>query len=68
MGTRLKTVALALPAAAVITRKITVPAGQREDDFVFQVETEANQYIPFALAAGRTSLSIYWQPSIAGQI
>ena len=49
MGTRLKTVALALPAAAVITKKITVPAGQREDDLIFQVETEANQYIPFAL-------------------
>ena len=49
MGTRLKTVALALPAAAVITKKIIVPAGQREDDLLFQVETEANQYIPFAL-------------------
>ena len=49
MGTRLKTVALALPAAAVITKKIIVPAGQREDDLIFQVETEANQYIPFAL-------------------
>ena len=49
MGTRLKTVALALPSAAVITKKITVPAEQREDDLIFQVETEANQYIPFAL-------------------
>lgn len=49
MGTRLKTVALALPTAAVITKKITVPAGQREDDLIFQVETEASQYIPFAL-------------------
>ena len=49
MGTRLKNVALALPAAAVITKKIIVPAGQREDDLAFQVETEANQYIPFAL-------------------
>lgn len=49
METRLKTVALALPAAAVITKKITVPAGQKEDDLVFQVETEANRYIPFAL-------------------
>ncbi|MCZ6897862.1 MAG: pilus assembly protein PilM [Betaproteobacteria bacterium] len=49
MGTRLKNVAMALPAAAVITKKIIVPAGQREDDLAFQVETEANQYIPFAL-------------------
>jgi type IV pilus assembly protein PilM len=49
MGTRIKNVAMALPAAAVITKKIIVPAGQREDDLAFQVETEANQYIPFAL-------------------
>lgn len=49
MGTRVKRVALALPAAAVFTKTITVPAGQREDDLVFRVETEANQYIPFAL-------------------
>lgn len=49
MGTRVKHIALALPAAAVITKKIIVPAGQREDDLAFQVETEANQYIPFAL-------------------
>lgn len=49
MGTRIKNVALALPAAAVITKKIIVPAGLREDDLAVQVETEANQYIPFAL-------------------
>ncbi|SDH09780.1 pilus assembly protein PilM [Nitrosomonas sp. Nm132] len=49
MGTRVKNIALALPAAAVITKIIVVPAGQREDDLAFQVETEANQYIPFAL-------------------
>lgn len=49
MGTRLTNVALALPAAAVITKKIIVPAGQREDDLAFQVENEASQYIPFAL-------------------
>jgi type IV pilus assembly protein PilM len=49
MGTRVKAVALALPAAAVITKKITVPAGQTENELELQVETEANQYIPFAL-------------------
>ena len=41
--------AIALPAAAVITKKIIVPAGQREEDLEMQVESEANQYIPFAL-------------------
>lgn len=49
MGTRIKHVSLALPAAAVITKKIIVPAGLREDELEAQVETEANQYIPFAL-------------------
>ena len=49
LGTRNKNVAMALPAAAVITKKIIVPAGQSEDDLSFLVETEANQYIPFAL-------------------
>jgi len=49
MGTRTKHVAMALPAAAVITKKIIVPAGLREDELETQVETEANQYIPFAL-------------------
>jgi type IV pilus assembly protein PilM len=49
MGSRVKTLAMALPSAQVITKKITVPAGLREDDLEIQVETEANQYIPFAL-------------------
>lgn len=49
IGTRTKHVAMALPAAAVITKKIIVPAGLREDELETQVETEANQYIPFAL-------------------
>ena len=51
MGTNIKNVALALPAAAVITKKIIVPAGiaEHENELAVQVETEANQYIPFAL-------------------
>jgi len=49
MGTRVKNLALALPTAAVITKRILVPAGQREDELEIQVEAEANQYIPFAL-------------------
>jgi len=49
MGTRIKNVSLALPAAAVITKKILLPAGMREEDLEYQVESEANQYIPFAL-------------------
>lgn len=49
MSTSTKSVAMGLPAAAVITKKIIVPAGQREEDLEILVESEANQYIPFAL-------------------
>jgi type IV pilus assembly protein PilM len=49
MGTNIKNLALALPTSAVITKKIIVPAGQTENELELQVETEANQYIPFAL-------------------
>ncbi len=49
LGSKCKKVAMALPASDVITKKIIVPAGQREDDLEFQVENEASQYIPFAL-------------------
>ncbi len=49
LGTRIRNVGLALPAAAVITKKIFLPAGLREEDLEYQVEAEANQYIPFAL-------------------
>lgn len=49
MGTTSRFVAMALPSAAVITKKIIVPAGQREQELEVLVESEANQYIPFAL-------------------
>src|SRR5437879_2027609 len=49
MATRTKNVALALPTAAVITKKIIVPAGLRDEEREGHVETEAKQYIPFAL-------------------
>jgi type IV pilus assembly protein PilM len=49
LGTRTKHVAMAVPTGAVITKKIIVPAGLREEEMELQVQTEANQYIPFAL-------------------
>jgi type IV pilus assembly protein PilM len=49
LGSGLKNLAMALPNAAVISKKILVPAGQSEEDLELQVETEANQYIPFSL-------------------
>jgi type IV pilus assembly protein PilM len=49
LGTRIKNVALALPSSAVITKKVLLAADQREEDMEFQVQSEANQYIPFSL-------------------
>ena len=49
LNTTARNVAMALPAAAVITKKIIVPAGQREEELEVLVESEANQYIPFPL-------------------
>lgn len=48
-GTRSKQIALGMPPASVITKKIILPGGMTEDQLEVQVESEANQYIPFAL-------------------
>jgi type IV pilus assembly protein PilM len=49
LASRTKNVAMALPTATVITKVIIVQAGLREEELEVQVESEANQYIPFAL-------------------
>ncbi len=48
-GSKTKQVALALPASAVITKKIILPGGLSDKELEAQVESEANQYIPFSL-------------------
>ncbi|MDO5101756.1 MAG: pilus assembly protein PilM [Lautropia sp.] len=48
-GTTTKQVAMALPSSSVITKRISLPADLQEDDYELQVETEASQYIPFAI-------------------
>lgn len=48
-GTKTKNVAMALPASAVITKKIILPGGLSDKELEAQVESEANQYIPFSL-------------------
>ena len=48
-GTRTRQVVMAMPQSAVITKKIMLPAGLREEELELQVESEANQYIPFSL-------------------
>ncbi|MBA3695554.1 MAG: pilus assembly protein PilM [Methylotenera sp.] len=49
LGSRERRAALALPAAAVISKKVLMAADLREEDMEMQVEAEANQYIPFSL-------------------
>jgi type IV pilus assembly protein PilM len=49
LGTRTKHVAMAVPSGAVISKTIIVSAALREEELEIQVESEANQYIPFAL-------------------
>jgi len=48
-GSSVKNVAMALPSSAVITKRIVLPADLREEEMEAQVESEANQYIPFAI-------------------
>lgn len=48
-GTRTKAAALALPSSAVISKRIMLAAGLLEEDYDLQVESEASQYIPFAI-------------------
>jgi type IV pilus assembly protein PilM len=48
-GSRTRNVAMALPPSAVITKKIVLPDGLSEEELELQVESEASQYIPFAL-------------------
>ena len=48
-GTKTRQVAMALPASAVITKRIILPGGMSDADLESQVESEANQYIPFSL-------------------
>ncbi|HMN20340.1 MAG TPA: pilus assembly protein PilM [Ottowia sp.] len=48
-GTKAREVAMALPTSVVISKKIILPGGLSEREMEVQVESEANQYIPFSL-------------------
>ena len=50
LGSPTRRAAISLPTSMAIYKKILVPAAAEEDDLERQVETEANQYIPFPLA------------------
>ena len=49
MSTSVRNVAMALPAAAVISKKIIVQSGLRDDEMDDFVTAEAGQHVPFAL-------------------
>lgn len=68
-GTKTRQVVMAMPQSAVITKKIMLPAGLREEELELQVESEANQYIPFSL--DEVSLDFYVigpSPTSAGDV
>ena len=49
LGSTSRQVVMALPTAAVISKRVLMPADLREDEMEAQVENEATQYIPFPL-------------------
>ncbi|WP_188421301.1 pilus assembly protein PilM [Oxalicibacterium solurbis] len=57
-GTKAKLVAMGMPPASVITKKIILPADLSEEGLELQVETEASQYIPFALDEVRLDFDV----------
>jgi type IV pilus assembly protein PilM len=48
-GTKLKTAAVAVSGAAVMTKIITMPANLTDDEVEEQIMIEADQYVPYAL-------------------
>lgn len=57
-GTRLKHVALAVPTSAVITKTISLPASLTDEELEFQVELEADRYVPYPLDEVRLDFEV----------
>lgn len=68
LGTKTRYCALAMPTAAVITKKITLPAGLREQEMEVMVESEANQYIPFALEEVNLDFQVIGPAATPGEV
>ena len=64
---KLRQVAMALPASAVITRQINLPGGLSEAELELEVQAEANQYIPFPLDEASLDFCQLEPESTAGQ-
>lgn len=68
-GTKTRNVVMAMPQSNVITKKILLPAGLREEEMEIQVESEANQYIPFSLDEVSLDFSVIGpSPTSAGDV
>ena len=65
-GSRIREAALAMPASAVITKRIKLPAGLTEEDYEFQVESEASNYIPFPIEEVNLDFQLIGQPDVDG--
>jgi type IV pilus assembly protein PilM len=63
---RQRRVALALPASAVMTRRIVMPAGLRDDELEQLVRLEIEQYIPFPLEEVSLDFSVAAPPAGTG--
>ncbi len=61
-GTRCKHVAVAVPAAHVITKTIKMPAKMTDQDRQAQIEMEADHYIPYPLDEVNMDYQILGQP------
>ncbi len=48
-GTKAKIASLAVAGSAVITKKILMQAGQSDEEMEYQIQAEADQYIPYPL-------------------
>ncbi|MDR2788569.1 MAG: pilus assembly protein PilM [Candidatus Accumulibacter sp.] len=69
LATSTRSVAAALPVAHVITKKIIVADGQKEEELELLVESEANQYIPFPLDEVNLDFQIIGPaPALQGEI
>ena len=67
-GSTCTRVALAMPATALITHAIRLPAGLPEEQLEILVELEAGQYMPFALEDANLDFFILGPaPPLAGQ-
>jgi len=67
-GSGVKNVSVALPASAVFTKKIILPAGLRELDMEMQVESEAAQIIPFAIDEVNLDFHVIGPAGIPGEV